>query len=158
MKIGGLLAQYILPDTTETIFWRGFKYFHDHKVSIYKESDKKLSGFMHGSDVYKVEFRQGPKYIKGYCDCPYFETNDDYCKHIVALAIAYDDLNGVESPDEEEVKNSSLEVDHDFGRKIDEMFEKPFEADLEFLARVSDYTAWKPKPHAKLLLEPTLMI
>lgn len=64
MKIAGSLARYILPDTTESIFWRGYKYYRDGKVSIREETDKKLSGFVHGSDVYNVEFRQGPKLLR----------------------------------------------------------------------------------------------
>lgn len=59
----------------------------------------------------------------------------------------------MEIPSDEEVKNSSIEVDYGFGSKIDKMFEKPLEADLEFLAKVSDYTAWKARPHAKIAVK-----
>ncbi len=90
MKLKGSLSKYILDNITEEIYWRGFKYFQAGKVDNLIESDKKCKALVYGTEDYQIEFRQGPKYIKGYCNCPYFESNEDYCKHIAAVAIAHD--------------------------------------------------------------------
>lgn len=66
------LSYSILENITEDIYWRGFDHFKKHKVGEIKESEKNLISFVHGSELYTVEFRQGPKYLKAYCDCPYF--------------------------------------------------------------------------------------
>lgn len=82
------LSYSILENITEDIFWRGFDYFKKHKVGEIKESEKNLISFVHGSELYTVLFLQGPKYLKAYCDCPYFRSNQDYCKYIAAVALA----------------------------------------------------------------------
>lgn len=143
------LSHSILDNITEDIYWRGFDYFKEHKVGEIKESEKNLLCFVHGSEVYTVEFRQGPKYLKAYCDCPYFRSNQDYCKHIAAVAIARDISKHLQLPSEKEISKLTIEVISNFSQKVKQMFEHPLKADLEFLARASDYSSWT-RPHAKI--------
>lgn len=149
------LSYSILENITEDIFWRGFDYFKKHKVGEIKESEKNLIGFVHGSELYTVEFRQGPKYLKAYCDCPYFRSNPDYCKHIAAVAIARDNSNNLQLPSEKEVSGLTIETVSNFSQKANQMFEHPLKADLEFLAKASDYSSWT-RSHAKIPLNSTV--
>lgn len=150
------LSYSILENITEDIFWRGFEYSKKHKVGEIKESEKNLIGFVHGSELYTVEFRQGPKYLKAYCDCPYFRSNQDYCKHIAAVAIAQDSSKNLKLPSEKEVSELAIEVVSNFSQKINQMFDHPLKADLEFLAKASDYSSWT-RPHAQIPLNSTIV-
>lgn len=145
------LSYSIIANITEDIYWRGFDYFKKHKVGEIKESEKNLISFVHGSELYNVEFRQGPKYLKAHCDCPYFRSNQDYCKHIAAVAIARDLSKNLQLPSEKEISELTTEVVSNFSQKVNQMFEHPLKADLEFLAKASDYSSWT-RPHAKIPL------
>lgn len=149
------LSYSVLKNITEDIFWRGFDYSKKHKVGAIEESEKNLISFVHGSELYTVEFRQGPKYLKAYCDCPYFRSNKDYCKHIAAVAIARDSSKNLQLPSEKEVSELTIEVVNNFSQKANQMFEHPLKADLEFLAKASDYSSWT-RPHAKISLSSAI--
>lgn len=150
--ISGSLALYILPNVTKEIYGRGVDYADSDKVGRIEESDKHLSAVVAGTKLYEVEFRRGPKYIKGYCSCPYAASQSDYCKHIVAVALKRDDSVGASLPNETEIERNTLEIDHGFGKRIDAMFKNPLEADLELLARASDYGSWV-RPHAQITVK-----
>lgn len=149
MKFNYSLSHYILDNTTEAIFWRGVEYSKADKISDLIETDKKVNAVVKGSKPYNVEFRQGPKYIKGYCNCPYFQSNTDYCKHIVAVAVARDTQLNFNLLNKDEIASGSLQIDYGFGKKVNEMFNDPLHADLQFLAEASDSGDWV-RPHAKL--------
>lgn len=149
------LSYSILENITEDIYWRGFDYFRKHKVGEIKESEKNLISFVHGSELYTVEFRQGPKYLKAYCDCPYFRSNQDYCKHIAAVAIARDTSKNLQLPSEKEISELTIEVISNFSQKVNQMFEHPLKADLDFLAKASDYSSWT-RPHAQIPFNSTV--
>jgi hypothetical protein len=151
MKFNHRLCYYILENTTEVIFGRGIEYFKAGRVGDLTETDKGLRAEIEGSRVYSVEFRQGPKYIKGYCSCPYSQSNSDYCKHIVAVAVARDTKLGLSLPSKDEISAESLQIDYGFGKKINAMLDDPLHADLQFLATASDCGDWV-RSHAKLSL------
>ena len=155
MKFNQSLTKYILNNTTEDIFWRGVDYAQKNKVKEIKKSEKIISAIIKGSNEYLVEFRQGPKYLKGHCSCPYANVNEDYCKHIVALAVAWDQESGFNLPDKKEVKKNCIQIDYNFDEKVNQMFNDPLNADLKFLAIASDYTTWA-KPHAKIPIKTTI--
>lgn len=154
--ISDSLAQYILPNVSKEIFERGVDYADSDKVGRVEESDKRLTAVVAGSKLYEVEFRRGPKYIKAYCSCPYAQSNDDYCKHIVAVAVARDETVGMSLPNEIDIEQNTLEIDRGFGKRIDAMFKNPLEADLELLARASDYGSWV-RPHAHIAVKSMII-
>src|SRR3989339_939144 len=155
MKFNQSLTRYILYNTTEDIFWRGVDYVNKNKVDRIEESEKIISTTIIGSNEYLVEFRQGLKYLKGHCSCPYASMNEDYCKHIVALALAWDEKKGISPPDQKEVEKNCLQINYDFGKKVDQMFNDPLNADLKFLAIASDYVT-SARPHAKIPIKTTI--
>lgn len=149
MNVKGSLAKYILENIISDIYKRGLDYANNHKVRYLGESNKKLVSSVIGSEIYRVEFREGPKYIKADCDCPYAVSN--------AVAIVYDQSKDLDLPTEKEIQTQTLEVDKDFWKKIDKIFENPLEADLELLAVASDYSSWGTKPHAKISVHLDLL-
>jgi len=154
MNFSQSLSRYILGNTSENIFWRGIEYVRQKRVKGLQEEYKKLSALVAGSQNYHVEFRQGPKYVKGYCTCPY-ALNEDYCKHVVALAVYWDLQRHIDLPDEQEVRDSCVEIEYGFGKKVEQLYHDPLHADLQFLASASDYGS-SMRPHAKIPLTPPI--
>lgn len=144
------LSRYILPNTTEDVFWRGVEYAKQGKVKNVAREQRKLSAIVQGSSDYEVEFRQGSKYLKGYCTCPY-ALNEDYCKHVVALAAHWDIQNKKSIPTDKEVHDSCCIVEYGFSKQVEDLYKDPLHADLRFLAEASDAGS-RARPHAKIVL------
>ena len=142
------LSRYILANTAQEVFRRGIQYAKEGRVKDIRLQGKTLFAVVQGSLNYEVELRQGPKYTKGYCTCPY-ALNEDYCKHVVALAVSWDLQRNIEAPSEKEVRENAVEIEHGFDRKIDMLYADPLHADLQLLAKASDYGSWV-RPHAKI--------
>jgi hypothetical protein len=151
MNFSNSLSRYILPNTSEPIFWRGVEYAKQKRVKETAEDDKTLSAIVAGSEPYQVELRKGTKYVTGYCSCPY-ASREDYCKHVVALAVYWDQQKGIDLPTKEEVEETCVQIEYGFGRKIEAMFQRPLHADLQLLATASDYGTWV-RPHAKIAIQ-----
>lgn len=157
MTVKNSLTKILLSNAAEEIYWRGLEYADSEKVKIISETEKKLMAVVAGTKIYDVEFRQGPKYIKGYCSCPYFASNGgEYCKHVVAVSIYYDRARKVPLPTDKDIESFTSKTDRGFWKKVDAMFNDPLNADLQLLAIASEYTPWGVRPHAKISVYPTL--
>lgn len=152
MNFQGSLARYLLENVTGDIYSRGLDYAMEGRIHDFVEEPKKIKAIVSGSKNYLVEIREGQIYFKGYCDCPYVDSNDDYCKHVLALAVYYDNLRKVPLPSGEEVEGRCLEVDYSFGPRINAMFNDSLHADLDLLATASDNGSWV-RQHTKIELK-----
>ena len=148
------LSRYILGNTAERIFERGVAYANEGRVRSLQVSNKRLSALVTGSQSYEVQFREGPKYIKGSCTCPY-ALNEDYCKHVVALAVYWDSKRNISLPSKEERKNLCLRVEDGFSKKMEALYRDPLHADLQLLAEATDMGSWV-RPHAKIRIHSPL--
>ncbi len=144
------LSRHILANTTQEVFRRGVQYVKEGRVKDIRLQGKTLSALIQGSSDYEVEFRQGPKYVKGYCTCPY-ALNEDYCKHVVALAVSWDTQRDIDVPDEEEIRDSALQIEHNVGKGVEALYHDPLHANLELLA-VGEEPGPMKTPHARISL------
>ena len=80
---------------------------------------------------------------------------DYFKKHIAAVAIARDLSKNLQLLSEKEISELTIEVVSNFSQKVDQMFKHPLKADLEFLAKASEYSSWT-RPHAKIPLSSTI--
>ena len=148
------LSRYILGNTAERIFERGVAYANEGRVRSLQVSNKRLSALVTGSQSYEVQFREGPKYIKGSCTCPY-ALNEDYCKHVAALAVYWDSKRNISLPSKEERKKLCLRVEDGFSKKMEALYRDPLHADLQLLAEATDMGSWV-RPHAKIRIHSPL--
>lgn len=90
----------IIDSVTETIFDRGMEYFKGGKVFNLKVEEARTEADVEGTiQDYFVEMEYDNDGFMGDCDCPYMENNHhDYCKHIIAVAIAWDIKLGLSLP------------------------------------------------------------
>ncbi|MGN1116244.1 MAG: SNF2 helicase associated domain-containing protein, partial [Candidatus Ornithomonoglobus sp.] len=67
------------------IYKRGVEYFHEGRVHMRKRSEEELTAVVDGEELYNVyiTFDSG-KINNVLCTCPYYETMQTTCKHIVA--------------------------------------------------------------------------
>lgn len=70
---------------------RGEKYFIDNKILNYKIENNKCTAIITGTENYDVsiEFYKNKKIKKVLCNCPYYQKDEKYCKHLYALLLQY---------------------------------------------------------------------
>lgn len=67
------------------IYKRGAEYFNEGRVHMRKRSDSELTAVVDGENLYNVKIKFGAEGVdEAMCTCPYYETMQTTCKHIVA--------------------------------------------------------------------------
>ncbi|MGN0180934.1 MAG: SNF2-related protein [Candidatus Ornithomonoglobus sp.] len=67
------------------IYKRGVEYFHEGRVHMRKRGDEELTAVVDGEELYNVYITfDGGRINNALCTCPYYETMQTTCKHIVA--------------------------------------------------------------------------
>lgn len=73
---------------SSTIYKRGTEYFKQGRVHIKVRDEDKFTAIVDGEDIYNVQVKISDGKINGYyCSCPYFDTMNTVCKHIVATCL-----------------------------------------------------------------------
>lgn len=144
-------SKKIVDSVTKTIFDRGMDYFKEGKVFNLKIEETRTEADVEGTrQDYFVEMEYDSKGFMGDCDCQYMENNhEDYCKHIVAAAIARDTKLGLPLPSENELENLTIEEFPHLGKKLSEAFKNPLNAYLNAIACATDFSSWT-RSHAKI--------
>lgn len=76
----------IKKSCSQTIYKRGLEYFKEGRVHIRKREENTVTAVVDGNELYHVMVKYSPTGINDYfCSCPYYETMDCVCKHIVAV-------------------------------------------------------------------------
>ena len=112
-------SKQIIDSVTKTIFDRGMEYFKEGKVFNLKIDEARTEADVKGArQDYFVEMEYNDKGFMGDCDCPYMKNNhNDYCKHIVAVAIARDVKLDLSLPSKDELVNLTIE-EFPFRKKV----------------------------------------
>lgn len=83
-----LTEKHIKSLCSSTIYKRGAEYFKQGRVHIKNRDDDKLTAVVDGDALYNVKINLHEDKVKGYyCSCPYFDTMNTVCKHIVATLL-----------------------------------------------------------------------
>ncbi len=68
-----------------TIYKRGLEYFNEGRVHLRKREENLITAVVDGEELYNVNVKLTPDGVGDcFCTCPYFETMNTACKHIVA--------------------------------------------------------------------------
>lgn len=77
--------ELIKKSCSPTIYKRGMEYFKEGRVHLRRREEETITAVVDGSELYNVQVKFEENQIKDYfCTCPYYETMDSVCKHIVA--------------------------------------------------------------------------
>ncbi len=75
----------IKKSCSPTIYKRGLEYFKEGRVHLRKREDNLITAVVDGEELYNVQVRLDENGVHdSFCTCPYFETMNSVCKHIVA--------------------------------------------------------------------------
>ena len=85
--------QLIQTAAGETVFSRGLAYHEKGRAKIVSADDKRITAIVSGTEDYCVELRVGAGTLSGLCNCRAREDSE-VCKHMVAAALAANDLPG----------------------------------------------------------------
>lgn len=78
--------QMIKKSCSPMIYKRGLEYFREGRVHIKKREKNAVTAVVDGSELYHVHVKfESEKITDYFCTCPYYETMDCMCKHIVAV-------------------------------------------------------------------------
>ena len=141
------LATEMLLYRTYLETWRkGEKYFDDNRVKIINFDEQKIEAKVSGSELYKtsLSFRGGGLSRK--CTCPI----NDFCKHMVAVAITWDTNRGYGRPSPKTIKDETIPPPLISRIDINKLYQNPLKADLEVLRFASSESGSWSRPHARL--------
>lgn len=128
---------------------RGEKYADDGAVKIISSNDKFVLAEVAGSKIYQVKLEFRANGLSRSCSCPV----KDFCKHLVAVAICWDESRGIRRPDADEVKSTAVPPPLVSRAEINKMYDDPLNVDLEILRLASESGNWS-RPHARLPIKP----
>ena len=70
---------------SSTIYKRGLEYFKEGRVHLRKREENLITAVVDGEELYNVNVKLSDEKVEGcFCTCPYFETMNTACKHIIA--------------------------------------------------------------------------
>lgn len=143
----------LLYRTREEIWHRGVEYADNNKVEIISANDKEIKTIVKGTDNYQVSLKFSGGGITRKCNCPYADgstSRSDSCKHMVAVAILWDELSGIERPSDEEIEYSTIAPPLVSRSQITAIYKDPLNADLEVLRMAAEERGSWSRPHSRL--------
>jgi len=147
------IAQRLLRNTPEEIWHRGEDYADSNKVSIVSSDDKKIEAVVKGTKEYSVTFKFRKSGLVYGCSCPYSEG---ICKHIVAVAITWDEQHGFQRPTQDLIKACIASSPPVTQREANSFYSKPLKADLDKVRIMSDFLLKSKKRHVILPKRPKI--
>lgn len=72
----------------EAAYQRGLEYYNEGRVEQLNINDTQISASVEGQKQYRVSLNHTAKMFDGSCNCP-ASDNFDFCKHCVAVSLAY---------------------------------------------------------------------
>ena len=75
----------IKKSCSSTIYKRGLEYFKEGRVHLRKREENLITAVVDGEELYNVQVRLKDDGVEDcFCTCPYFETMNSVCKHVVS--------------------------------------------------------------------------
>lgn len=148
-----LSACDLLIYRTYTETWRkGERYANDKRIIVKEYDDKFVDAIVQGTKPYEVKLSFRGSGISRSCSCPV----NDFCKHIVAVAICWDELRGISRPSKDMVEKETIPPPLISRSDIDKAYENPLSADLEIIRLASSESGNWSRPHARLPQMPRI--
>ncbi len=150
-------AYAMLNKTTSEVWSRGEAYADGGKVSVVHWDDRGIEATVTGTARYQVSLRQAANGFTRRCDCPYAggSSGKVICKHLIAVALAWDAQRGLPRPTAQEVEQLTIPPPEISRRQINALFADPLHADLDLLRACAEAGSWS-RPHSRLPHAPRM--
>jgi len=129
---------------------RGEDYANRGKVKLVKFDDSQAIAKVSGTKKYQVSMLFRGNGISRHCDCPV----KDFCKHLVATAIIWDEARGINRPTAEEMEDETIPPPAISHSQVSSAYKDPLNADLDVIRIAADELGWGGRPHARLPNQP----
>jgi hypothetical protein len=143
----------LLGKTYQEFWYRGEKYANEGRVVIKKYDEKEVVAEVKGTEPYLVTLKFLGGGISRRCNCPYSKDASSRrasCKHMIAVAILWDEARGIKRPTKEEIESYTISPPLVTRSQIDKLYRDPLNADLEILRIAADESGHWSRPHARL--------
>ncbi len=145
-------CEALLYRTYQESWKRGEKYADDSRVKIISLKERSIKAKVKGTHDYEVTLAFKGGGISRKCECPV----NDFCKHMAAAAIVWDEMRGITRPSKEEINDVSVPPPLVSRADIDRLYKDPINSDLQILRMASSGTGRWFRPHAVLPLAPKI--
>lgn len=98
-------AQTLLNKTQEDVWARGQEYVKNGNVKITAQDEKRIEAAVSGKQEYQVSLTFMGGGLSKKCTCP---SRFLVCKHIVAVALVWDETRSIQVPEEHIVKRHTI--------------------------------------------------
>ena len=143
----------LITRTYKEIWERGGEYANSDRVKIATSNDKGVEAFVKGTELYSVDLKFSGGGISKKCNCPYSHgaaAKHLPCKHLIAVAIVWDEMRGLKRPSSEEVELETIPPPFVTRSQHAESFRNPLKADLELLRIAAEEIGTWSRPHSRL--------
>ena len=152
-------TEILLPQTYKEVWKRGENYVSWKKVKPISMNNGMIEALIKGKDDYIVVLKFGKEGLIRRCNCPYSieaPPTRPACKHMVAVAIFWDEKRGIKRPSKRDVSLHTLAPPPISRQAILNLFKNPLKADLDKVRIITEYSSWLPQPHARLPNRPKI--
>ena len=158
MKLRSATA-LLLPKTFEIIWHRGRSYAEQGLVTLAKSNDSEARAFVRGGEEYAVSLEFSGGGLKKKCTCPYASgsSKGQICKHIVAVAILWDEKRHISIPSDEDIEENTIAEPAVSRSDVEKAHSDPLHSDLEVVRLAPSELARSAKAHSRLPLMPVMV-
>jgi len=146
------IAEYLAGMTYKDMWERGEDYVKKGKVVLTRSDMHEAEGAAKGQSRYDVYLKFVKSGMRRRCTCPYGQRSTSrtpVCKHMIALAILWDDARGIPRLTEEK-KDILMPPPLVTREQLEACYRDPLHADLDVLRLAPDEFALSPRGHAHL--------
>ena len=150
-------CEYLLSKTYEDVWYRGEVYAERGLVNVAHKTNKEIRAVVRGGAEYITSLSFSHTTLIRKCTCPYALQNgarSPACKHMVALAIIWDEARHIERPTREQIETETIPPPLVSRFDIERAEQNPLKANLEILRLASSSGQWQ-HAHARLPLAPS---
>lgn len=152
-------SELLLPKTYEDVWYRGEAYVERGLVKIAKKDKKEVRALVSGNSEYVVSLSYSGGGLVRKCTCPYVAggARSPACKHMVAVAIVWDEERHLGRPSREEIETKTITPPLVSRFDIERALQEPLRANLEVLRLAASENTAGRTPHARLPLSPVFI-
>ena len=146
-------CELVLYRCYQEVWKRGEEYVKTGAAQLDKWNDKQAVATVQGRGTYltRLAFRGGG--LSRHCNCPF---KGDFCKHMVAVAILWDQKRGLPPLSAEEIEAEAIPPPLVTRHDIDRMYRDPLHADLNIMRIAADEMGSRHRSHKVLPTSPKI--
>ncbi|MBI5138368.1 MAG: SWIM zinc finger family protein [Candidatus Vogelbacteria bacterium] len=148
-------SQLLLSYAYEETWYRGEEYADKKLARLQKYDTKSVQAKVSGTKSYEVLLRFAGSSVSRECSCPY--VGGDVCKHMVAVAIIWDEKRGLSRPTHEMVAGETITPPFISMTQITSAYKNPLTCDLEIVRMSASERAAESRAHLRLPLRPPFL-